>query len=98
MRILPGVSICRFGREFEFSAGLIEQLLSLLRVTLHVEFIGLLRCNDSLERLLAEALGGREIRMPRTGNIVPWPLGDGAARDDEQEAKHNRSNLYADQG
>ena len=46
-------SICRHRRLLQLFVNLVQEFLGLLSMALHVPFIGLLRRNNLLERLLA---------------------------------------------
>jgi len=49
---------------------LFQEILGFLSVTVQIPLIGLLRGHNFFERLLAQPLGGGEIRVARAGNVV----------------------------
>jgi hypothetical protein len=82
--------IGRLGGRLQLSIDLIEQVLSLLSVTLHVPFIGLLRRNDLFVSLRAQPLCGSEIGMSRGGDIFLGRLGNSAPNQKQGAGKDRK--------
>ena len=80
-RQLPFVG--RLGRLLQLIIGLIQQFLRLLSVTSQIKFIGALRVLDSLKRLSAEPLRGREVGMACPRNVARRSLSHGHPSDCE---------------
>src|SRR5580692_1400088 len=77
LRVLVGC----LGGGFQFGVGLFEQTFGFLGVTLHVPFVVLLRRDDLVVRVLAQALGGGKIGMPSGFDILFWlPQGEASQK------------------
>jgi hypothetical protein len=70
----PLSTVRRFGSELELPIGLVQQLLRLLGVTAEVPFVGLLRGDDLVERLIHQPLGRGDVRVTFGAHILRGAL------------------------
>ena len=73
----------------QFLIRLLKQALGLLGVTVHIPFIGVLRCDDFFISLLAQSLSGGNVRMACAGN-VPFGLRERQPANEDGSAENSR--------
>ena len=80
-------AVRRFGGEFQLLVDFIQEVLGFLSVTFHIPLVGLLSRGDFFISLLAQPLGGRQVRMACRGHIS-LGLGDDGSSNYQQGAKN----------
>ena len=82
----------------QFVVHLIEEVLSSLRVTLQIPFVGTLGLDNPFPGLLAQPLCCRQIRMPSFGDILLGPLSNRHATNDKSTTNNSSYNASFDHG
>jgi hypothetical protein len=80
------------GRQFDFVARLIQQLLGFSRMALHIPLVGYLRVSEFGRCLVHEFLRGSQVRVPVRAHV----LGNGYATSDQSEDQRTAQKYIAD--